>query len=340
MTKTERIKAAIEGHTCDELPYAIWSHLPGIDLDPVKLAEATYEFFKKYDIDFVKTMNNGMYPIEDFGCEIDFSDIENGGVAKLVKTPIETLCDWKRIEVLDVGQGALGRELRSLELLIEKIDGEAPVVFTVFSPITIANKLCNGTLLEQIERDEEGLIPKALEVIAESTALLAMAAVKIGAAGVFFATQMSSYDLTTEQIYATYGRPYDIKVLEAASEGWFNILHAHGDNIMFDLLKDYPVHVFNWHAWETLPDMEEARAMMGKCLMGGLKRMDITHGNKNEINNQIFHSIKLLERRHHILSPGCVIRYPLDDEMLAFVKQAKLSIEDRLCARTGSRLSK
>ena len=30
---------------------------------------------KKYDFDFVKTMNNGMYAIEDFGCTVDYSEI-------------------------------------------------------------------------------------------------------------------------------------------------------------------------------------------------------------------------------------------------------------------------
>lgn len=27
---------------------------------------------------------------------------------------------------------------------------------------------------------------------------------------------------------------------------------------MFHILKDYPVQVFNWHAWESLPALDEA----------------------------------------------------------------------------------
>ena len=87
MTKKERIQAAIAGEKPDKLPYSFWTHLPGIDLNPELLAEKTYEFYKKYDIDFIKTMNNGMYAIEDFGCEIDYSDIAKGGEAKVTKTP-------------------------------------------------------------------------------------------------------------------------------------------------------------------------------------------------------------------------------------------------------------
>lgn len=99
---------------------------------------------------------------------------------------------------------------------------------------------------------------------------------------------------------------------------------------MFDILKDYPVSVFNWHAGETLPELDEAFLMTGKCLMGGLKRMDITNRNKNEIQNQIFESFKALKGFHQILTPGCVIRYPLDDEMLCYVKRVKDSLEEKI----------
>ena len=72
MNKKERIYAAVRGEKTDRLPYAIWTHLPGIDMDPERLANETYKFFKTYDTDLIKTMNNGMYAIEDFGCEIDY----------------------------------------------------------------------------------------------------------------------------------------------------------------------------------------------------------------------------------------------------------------------------
>ena len=42
LSKKERIRNAVEGRRCDRLPYAIWTHLPGIDMDPVRLAEETY----------------------------------------------------------------------------------------------------------------------------------------------------------------------------------------------------------------------------------------------------------------------------------------------------------
>ena len=101
MTKKERIQAAIAGEKPDKLPYSFWTHLPGIDLNPELLAEKTYEFYKKYDIDFIKTMNNGMYAIEDFGCEIDYSDIARQS-GETRKTPIHEAKDWYELKPCSV----------------------------------------------------------------------------------------------------------------------------------------------------------------------------------------------------------------------------------------------
>ena len=217
MTKKERIKAAVSGQTPDQLPYSLWTHMPGIDLDPVLLAEKTYEFYKTYDVDFIKTMNNGMYAIEDFGCEIDYSEVTKGGVAKVVKTPVHKPEDWLSLKVCPVNEGSLHRELTSLKLLLNKVKSEdVPVLFTVFSPVTTADKLSGKQMLSYIRNGYGEQVKKALEVITETTMAVAAEAIRLGADGIFFASQMSSYDSMTVEEYAEYGKPYDLKVLEAA----------------------------------------------------------------------------------------------------------------------------
>lgn len=328
MTKKERIQAVIRGEKPDKLPYSFWSHMPGTDLDPEAIAQKTYEFYKKYDFDFVKTMNNGMYAIEDFGCQVDYSEIVKGGVAEVVSTPIHTPEDWLKLQVCPCTQGSNARELRHLKLVLEKLEGEeVPVIFTAFTPITIADKLCGGKLMSFINEGHGEAVKEALDVITETTCQLVSAAIDLGADGIFLASQMSTYDKCTAQQYLEYGKPYDLTVLQAAGKGWMNTIHCHGSNIMFEVLKDYPVQVFNWHVWETLPDLDEAYALTGKCLMGGLNRTDITQRNKGAIQNQIFHCFKQMGGLHQILTPGCVIRYPLDDEMLSFIGRTRNEIE-------------
>lgn len=278
MTKKERIQAAIHGDAVDHVPYSLWTHLPGIDLDPARNAEHTYDFYKKYDVDILKTMNNGMYSVEDFGVTTDFSDIAKGGVAKITDTPVKEPEDWLKVKPVSVNAGALAREQKYLKLLLNKTKGEVPMVFTVFSPLTTANKLC-PSMMEHIREGHGNKVKEGLKAITETTCALVQRVIELGADGIFFATQLSSYDLTEESFYREYGMPYDLAVLSASS-GWCNVLHAHGKNIMFPLLRKYPVQIFNWHAWESLPEIGEAQLLTGKCIMAGLERMDITNHRK------------------------------------------------------------
>jgi len=321
MNKFDKISAAIQGNNEGEIPYSFWSHFPGIDMDPSTLAEKTFEFYETYDIDFVKTAPNGMFSIEDFGCVCDYSEISRGGVAKVTQYSVLCQDDWEKIKPIDCGKGALQRELRSLDLLMKKMRDKAPVVVTVFSPLTTAAKLSNGKVFEHINSTDSWRVHAALKSIAESTSDFLEKAIELGAAGVFFASQACTYDSLKETQYREYGVPYDLLSLQGASKGWFNTIHMHGDNIMFNALKDYPTNVLNWHIVETEPTISEARRVSGKCFMGGLNRNDITRGNKENIAKQIREVFAEPSVGKQIITPGCVIRYPLNADVLRFVKK-------------------
>ena len=341
MTKKELIHAAINGEKPERLPYSFWTHMPDIDMLPEKIAEKTYEFYKKYDFDFIKTMNSGMYAIEDFGCRIDTSDIARGGVAKIVYTPVGCASDLKDLKECSCDEGTYKRELTHLRLVLDKVKGEeVPVITTVFTPLTTLDKLCGqedvtgadgqivkrGRVLSYMQEDPES-VHHALEVITRTTERFAARAIELGADGIFLASQMSTYDKCTLAEYKEFGEPYDLRVIAAAKDGWMNTIHCHGDHLIFEILKDYPVQVFNWHAWEALPDVDEAYALTGKCLMGGLNRSDITRKNKDRIQNQIYRCYKSMGGMHQILTPGCVIRYPLDEEMLSYIRKTIDEVE-------------
>jgi len=321
VNKNERIKAVLKGKKVNKIPFSFWTHLPKIDLDPKLLAEKTYEFYSKYNIDFIKSMPNGMYSVEDFGCRCDYSEIKSGGVGKIISSPVNKLEDWVKIKPVNINEGALGRELLSLRLLLKKVNGDAPVVVTVFSPVTTAAKLSNNKLYNHIKGENTELVHKALDIIAEITSKFIEKAIELGASGVFFAAQSSSYNFLNEDQYKKYGVPYDIKALRGSLKGWFNILHIHGNNIMFDLLKDYPVEAINWHIWEAGPTITEARKITDKCLIGGIVRTDITENNREAVSSQIKNSYEQSNGYKHIITPGCVVRYPINGEMLNFIKE-------------------
>ena len=305
LNKIERVKCTIKGEKTDRIPYSLWTHFPEVDLDARKLAQATFEFYRKLDLDFIKNMSNGMFSIEDWGCTCDFSEIASGGVAKVTKYAIETPNDWNRLGLLDVSLGALGRELKSLEHLLSLIKGEAPVLVTVFSPLTTAQKLSGSKFFEHLKTDPDK-IKAGLEVIAASTIQFAARALEMGCAGVYFASQLSTYDSLSESEYAEFGVPYDMKVLSAIQKlSWFNVMHIHGNNIMFNLLKEYPVQGISWHVWETAPSVQQfLDADTNKCIVGGLQRFHITDNLRTELAEEVANMVKLTGGRRLFLAPG------------------------------------
>lgn len=319
--REDRIRAALAGEKPDRIPYGFWTHYPGIDMDPDALAEATLDLCRSFGLDFVKNMPNGLFCIEDWDCGCDYSDIPRGGVARVTRLAVEKPADWAALGETDIEKGALSRELRSLERILAGTKGDVPVLATVFSPLTTAQKLAGPNLAAHM-RSHPGEVKKGLATIAAVTGKFAARAVEMGCAGIYVATQMSQRNHATEAEYREFGVPFDLPLFEAVrGKSWFDVLHIHGDDIMFNLLKDYPARGISWHVWETAPTLEEFRAAApDKCVVGGLRRFKITEGARGEIEKDIEETTRITGGRRLILAPGCVIRYPFDRETLLFLK--------------------
>lgn len=318
MKKIERVRAALSGSRLDRPPYGFWTHMPGIDLDPDRLAAESAAFAAQYDLDFVKSMSNGLYCVEDWGCRCDFSAIEHGGVARVVSPAIRAVEDWERLDELDIEAGAFGRELRHFESLIRLVGPEVPVLATVFSPMTVASKLSNGLHRNHLA-DVAQSVAHGLDIITRVSSRFAQAAIARGCAGIFLAVQDASHDVFEETVYRKYGEGCDRQVLAAAEKagGWFNVVHMHGDNIMFDLLKDYPVAAVNWHIGETPPAIGDYRAAGGtRAIVGGLQRGHITDRDMAGIRSDVERAYGESGGRRLLLAPACVIRHPVDDAIL------------------------
>ena len=298
--------------------------MPGIDLDPQRLAEETAAFAARYDLDFVKSMPNGLYCVEDWGCVCDYGDIPRGGVAKVVEPAVRSADDWDRLERVDVTRGAFGRELEHLARLVQRVGPRVPVLATVFSPLTIAGKLSNGLSRDHVASHPEA-VRRGLEVITEVTCSFARETIARGCAGVFLAIQEATRSAYDEQTYRAFGEPYDRRVLQAAhgGGGWFDAVHLHGEDILFDVVKDYDVAALNWHIGETAPSIAEYRAAGGaKPILGGLQRGHITGQDRAGIEADIERSVAGSRGRGLLLAPACVIRHPVDDATLRWTAEA------------------
>ncbi|MGE0279902.1 MAG: uroporphyrinogen decarboxylase family protein [Rhizobiaceae bacterium] len=297
--------------------FAFWTHFPEDDLDAERLAGATIALQRNFDCDLVKTAPNGMYAVEDLGVDIDFSQVPLGGVARIVSTPYERIEDWAKLPEGDFNKGALARELRSLRLVRQALP-DVPIVFTVFSPMTIASKLSRGRIHSQIaEGASDRLIHSALARLARTMSAYARAALEAGADGIFLAHQDTGRHLLSYDAFSEFVAPYDIEVLAGAAAGRFNVLHIHGDRIRFRELQDYPVQAINWHSWETRPDITAGALTSHKCVLGGIDRRSITNNDVPAIRRQISAAVAAMaDVGELILAPSCTIRAGFDQRTI------------------------
>ncbi len=327
MKKQDVIKQVLNGETPDYIPFSFWSHYPDIDRDPEKIAEQTFKNFKRFNLDWIKTLNNGMYTVEDYGVTIDHEPVKTGGMSEIVNTPIQLAEDWEKLPEVTIESKALARELKYLELLLKKVNGEAPIIMTIFSPLTIAHKLSKGKVLDHIAEGNGNLVKHALDKIATTHAQLAHRAIELGADGIYFATQLADFDKTTQSIYEEYGLPFDKKVISGAEQGWLNVVHLHGSNIMTDFIGEFPVQVVNWHVGESQPDIKKGQEQAEAPVMGGLKRLDITEDNLEALENQIKDAITQLEGKNLLLSPACMIPLPFKSKNIDKIIEMKQTVE-------------
>ena len=77
MNKRERVYAAMQGRPVDRLPISMWRHFHKQDQEPDQLAQATLDFYRRYDLDLIKVTPSGLYAIEDWGAAIRYSNDDN-----------------------------------------------------------------------------------------------------------------------------------------------------------------------------------------------------------------------------------------------------------------------
>jgi uroporphyrinogen decarboxylase len=323
MTKRERVFAALERRPVDRPPVSLWRHVPELDHDPRKLADAMLAFHRRLDLDFIKLMSSGVYCVEDWGCKVAYAGGPSGA-KQCTEHAVKTTPDWVRLRPLDPGAGALGRELEALRLVVEGRDDGAPVIHTVFSPLTIARKLAGDRLSEDV-RAAPDAVAAALEVITQTTARYAEAALDTGADGIFFATQAASAETFTLAEAQQFDAPYARRILERVQRrSMFTLLHIHGRDIYFDELASLPAHAVNWHDRLTRPTLAEGLARRADgAVVGGLSEGRTLRGGPSDaIAAEVRDAIQQTGGVGLILSPGCVVPLDVPEAHLAAAVEA------------------
>ncbi len=305
MTRRERLVATCAGQEVDRPAVALWRHFPGDDQRPADLAWATLTWQAQWDWDFIKVTPASSFCLVDWGAEDRWVGGDEGN-REYTRRVIRGPEDWVRLPELDPYSGALGRQLHCLALIRDGAR-DVPFIQTVFSPLSQAKNLAGAGQLVVHLRQAPDLVQAGLETITRSTIRFIEACKPLGIAGIYYAVQLANHTTLNEAEYRTFGEPYDRRILAAAADLWFNMLHLHGAEGMFDLVANYPAQALNWHDRETRPSLGDGMRSFPGVVCGGLEHWeDLLRGDPDRIRARVDDAIAQTGGRRLIVSSGCV----------------------------------
>ena len=306
MIKRELIESVIAGEPVTRIPCMFWQ-APSMYTCPEEQAEKTAAFYEHHDSDIIKISNIPPIPVSSTGRHMpdEKTDLSMGSV----------------------NHGPLHQQLQVLKSFIPMKKDSAPVLFTVLSPLSSAAAMFPHLLTDASVSPSQK--EELLTDISERTCSLVRTAVEAGADGIFFITTLASYDALSPSLYRKYGFPYDIAVL-SSSPGWCNILHAEGKEIMFPLLRKYPVQFITRNAPDSLQGIKEMAALSQKSIIGGLSLDSLSQDRRDYLEHEVYMALKETQGKRLIISPGTALPDSITQETTTWLKHMLSEFEHKL----------
>ena len=306
MIKRELIESVIAGEPVTRIPCMFWQ-APSMYTCPEEQAEKTAAFYERHDSDIIKINNIPPIPVSSTGRHVPDGKTD--------------------LSIGSVNHGPLHQQLQVLKSFIPMKKDSAPVLFTVRSPLSSAAAMYPHLLTDASVSPSQK--EELLTDISERTCSLVRTAVEAGADGIFFITTLASYDALSPSLYRKYGFPYDIAVL-SSSPGWCNILHAEGKEIMFPLLRKYPVHFITRNAPDSLQGLKEMAALSQKSIIGGLSLDSLSQARRDYLEHEVYMALKEPQGKRLIISPGTALPDSITQETTTWLKHMLAEFEHKL----------
>jgi uroporphyrinogen decarboxylase len=277
------------------------------DQDAHKLAVATISFQQTFNFDLVKLSPSSSFCLEDWGIQDEWRGNPEG-TRDYLDTVIHSPDDWKKLKKLDPHKGALGRQLKTLQIVRDTLGAEVPIIQTIFSPLSQAKNLIGKSNLAAEMRRNPDALKAGLDVITDTTLDFMEACKHLGIDGFFFAVQHASYNLISASEFDEFALAFDRRLFPMLEEFWLNMLHIHGTAIMADAVIDYPLQIFNWHDRDTQPNLVDGKKLFNKVVCGGLGRIEtMLLGDEEVIKAEIDDAVAQTKGENFILGTGCVM---------------------------------
>ncbi len=309
MNKRQRVMAAIRGEQVDRVPFAFWLHNFAREYSAQALADETLRLYRLFDWDFLKPQSPWHCFGEMWGLQCTPSK-ERTASPLVTRLPVARLADFGRLEPVDPSTGALGVQLEMLNKVREGVGPDVPVVATIFAPIMAALYMVPGGIagVTKLMVDHPDEFERGLSAIADTLAAYARLCVDNGIDGIFYATTVANHGTMDAAQFARFEQPFDLRILEAAGDAPFNIMHMCGNKILFDEFVDYPPVVYSWATTPGNPTLSQVHERTGRPVLGGLPgKPQIASMTEDALVAHARASLAETKGRFHLLGPDCSI---------------------------------
>ncbi|TCT03068.1 uroporphyrinogen decarboxylase family protein [Paralcaligenes ureilyticus] len=292
MNKKQRFMAVAHGTEIDRPPVTAWVHFQSDHLSPEQVANLHYEFFRAYDWDILKVMNDYRYPVPE-------------GVVSL--TNPEAFSSYSR---LSMDTPCFAKQLDCLERLRALVGDDVPILETVFEPY---QQILRNIGYEQSANffSNEKLALSAIEAVTETMCDYVRCVKRLGIDGIYLsingAIPFGQSRGVTDELHETFQKPFASRVLDAA-EGMVRVLHAHGHHLQVSRAFDYPHEILSVSTcYSSNPSLKELCRLTDKPLMGGVDETTIQEMTLPQIEAEVCDAKQQMGDRRWVLAPGCTM---------------------------------
>lgn len=304
MNKRERIERTIAGEPADRAPVACWRHFPGDDQRAADFAQAVVSYQQQYDWDIAVAAPANSYLVTDYGAFDEWQGAVDG-TRNFAKRAITRSLDWTNLRPLDPARGSLGRVLDGVRSAAETISEAVPFLVMIYSSLAQAADLSGDSTLIRHMRTQPERLHTGLNTLTETTLRWIDALRRLPLGGVIYVIRHADYGQCSDEEYATFGLPYDRKILDALpSKFWLNIVQIGGELPMFKFAGAFKAQAINWRDRDGEPTLALGKTLFNGAVCGGVSAHDLTYGTPNLIRDSVRDSLVQMNSRRLIVTPG------------------------------------
>ena len=310
MTPRDRVWATLRGDRTDRPPVSFWGHVYHRESSAADLVDSTLERQDLFRWDWVKLNPRKHYHSEDWGVRYRYSGRPDEKPV-LETWPVHAGEDWRAISSRPATAGALGEQIDAVRLLRRRLAREVPMIETVFTPLAVLGEMVEKpAVLKEHLRTHPEAVRGALEAVTLTFEQFAAEIIAAGADGIYLATtSWGSRDWLTPAEHETWARPFDLRVLAAAADAPFNVLHVCKPNNLLFEMADYPVRAFSYDATHpTNPSLARALERVSGAVMGGLSYEGaLQEQDHEELLGELRRGWEQTGGQRWLVAPGCSI---------------------------------